>query len=116
MENNNYTFERYQDQWYIDLPEWEGPKDDLEMVMGADTLLDIMSEGGSRIKVKIMTEPFDGYTYKLKFVKEEFEGVWYEVESKFGNSPFECWLCAVTTFIFQEFPQEFYFKRVGIEF
>jgi len=111
--DNIFTFERYQDRWFIVLPEWEGDKDDLEMVMGVDTLLDIMSEGHYQIKVKITTEPFDEYQYHLRFVREEFEGAWYTVENKF-DTVFECWLCAVTTFIFNEFPKEFYFRMVGI--
>ena len=110
--NNIFTFERYQDRWFIVLPEWEGDKDDLEMVMGADMLLDIMSEDEHQIKVKITTEYFSEYQYHLKFDREEFDGAWYTVDGRFGTN-FECWLYAVTTFVFNEFPKEFYFRKVG---
>ena len=30
-------------KWFVELPEWEGERDDLEMVMGADILLEILS-------------------------------------------------------------------------
>ena len=34
---------REESSWYIDLPEWNGPKADLLMVCGADTLLDTLA-------------------------------------------------------------------------
>ena len=33
---NNFTFNKEQGQWYIDLPEWTGTKGELKMVGGAD--------------------------------------------------------------------------------
>ena len=38
-------FKFYKDpehRWYVDLPEWEGEKDNLEMVLGADSFLEIL--------------------------------------------------------------------------
>jgi hypothetical protein len=32
-----------EDRWYIDLPEWKGSIADLEMIEGADTMLDKLS-------------------------------------------------------------------------
>ena len=40
-------------RWYIDLPNWEGDKADLEMVMGADTLLEYISNNGDYVSIKI---------------------------------------------------------------
>ena len=42
----NYTFNKEQGCWYIDLPNWEGTKGELQMVGGADTLLDRLSNNG----------------------------------------------------------------------
>ena len=36
----NLKFNKEADRWYIDLPDWTGTKGELEMVAGADTLLD----------------------------------------------------------------------------
>jgi len=30
-------------EWYIDLPDYPGPKEDLQMVLGADKMLDPIS-------------------------------------------------------------------------
>lgn len=109
--NKFLTFYLYQERWYVDLPEWEGSKDDLEMVMGADTLLDIIAQGKESVRVQISNEHFEGWKYRLEFNREEFEGGWYDV-SHYSNliSPFECWLCYVTKFVFNNLPQTLYFK------
>jgi len=47
--------------WYIDLPQFleqGGNKADLEMVSGADTMLDIIAEGKTEVTLQINTEPF----------------------------------------------------------
>jgi hypothetical protein len=37
-----FKFEKEKDnRWYIILPEWTGEKEELEMVCGADSMLDI---------------------------------------------------------------------------
>ena len=42
-----FRFNKEEDnRWFVDLPEWEGEKDELEMVLGADMLLDIISKDG----------------------------------------------------------------------
>ena len=42
----NYKFYKEETgRWYVDLPEWEGEKAELEMVLGADTFLEILSQG-----------------------------------------------------------------------
>ena len=47
-------------RWYIDLPEWEGEKEDLEMVLGADDLLNILAEGEDFVYMQIGDEKFPG--------------------------------------------------------
>ena len=38
-------------RWYVDLPCWSGLKEDLEMVEGADLMLDILSNYTNSISV-----------------------------------------------------------------
>ena len=40
-------FRFYRDDigWFVDLPEWEGERWELQMVMGADSFLDVLSQG-----------------------------------------------------------------------
>ena len=106
-----YTFYINDNRWYIDLPEWEGSIDDLEMVCGADTMLDIIAQGRDKIRVQIGIDEFDGWSYRLDFVREEFDGGWYSV-THFSKliTTFECWLCKVTKFVFGDLPKVIYFK------
>jgi hypothetical protein len=39
------------DRWYIDIPEWQGPRANLEMVAGADTMLEVFANGQERVNV-----------------------------------------------------------------
>jgi len=103
--------------WYIELPEWSGAKSDLQMVLGADTLLDIMAQGEAEVMVYFSTEPFNesnvlswyaegvdgdashgGGMYKLS----QYNGISYDLDM---------WLCDVTSFVFGgEMPDYIYFK------
>ena len=55
--------------WYADLPEFLeqglGTKNNLLMVDGADTFLDLLSEGGKEVTLDISEDEFSGYQAKL---------------------------------------------------
>lgn len=95
-------------RWFIDLPDWKGEKDELEMVMGADTMLDILSQGDDIVFLTMSTEPFDNYSYLLKLKEEVYEGGLYDLIS--NNFNFEVWICSVTKFVFGYFPENIYLK------
>lgn len=102
--------------WYVDLPEWEGDKSALQMVLGADTLLDLMAQGHQEILVRFSTEGFPGADVMSWFLNGipgdlEMGGAMYHVESYKGiDYNFDLWLCDVTLFVFGEFPQHIYFS------
>lgn len=106
-------FKFYKDEgtWYVDLPEWEGSRADLAMVSGADTMLDIISQGENDIKVLLSTEDFDG-SNRLEFIRESpevGEGSWYLMKTYKGiEYNLELWLCDVTIFVFGGFPKNIY--------
>lgn len=112
MENKLHLlkFEKeYDNRWYIVLPKWEGSKEDLEMVCGADTLLDILSQGENLVYITVSESQYEGYKYMLAFNKEEAGGVWYDLVSL--DFSFEVWLCSVTKSIFGDrFPEKLYFN------
>lgn len=119
--------------WFVDLPEWEGEHERLQMVAGADTFLDLLSEGGKEVTLAVSTEPFSGASLLKKaqpnfiemgrFLNENLEyaiseGQIYELEeinSKMkmigaSNPPKFIWLCDVTCFVFDgAFPDKIYF-------
>jgi hypothetical protein len=105
-----FTFEKEEDgRWFVVLPEWEYDKDALEMVAGADTLLDIISQGENRVSVAWHEEEPESWKYKLTFLREdeEFSGAWYAIEGS-NVTPFECWLCPVTVFVFGYYPKQMF--------
>ena len=116
------TFKFYKEsdsRWYVDLPEWEGAKADLEMVAGADSFLEIMSEGDSQVDVILATSSFSGADVliltKLGRVEswELGTGAWYKLGAYRGiEFDLEMWLCDVTKFVFGDFPTTIYFSKV----
>ena len=112
----NLKFYRNEDnRWYVDLPEWEGSKDDLEMVSGADSLLDIISwnyfDGLDYVMINVTeTENESRVSYKLVLDTILDAGAIYYVHNQYLE-PFEIWLCDVTKFVFNgEFPKIIYFE------
>lgn len=96
-------------RWYIDIPEWDGEKASLEMVMGADTMLDILAQGDGNINL-ILSETNKQLPYNLRYIREtpEYdEGALYEI--KLIDKHIEVWLCDVTKFVFNKFPLDIYF-------
>lgn len=96
-------------RWYIHLPTWLGEKDELEMVMGADTMLDILSEGENTKTLLLDDVDFSHSQYVLKRQNEEFEGCWYEI-SGMNITPFRLWLCSVTKFVMGGYTKNIYLR------
>jgi hypothetical protein len=114
----NYRFYKDDIGWFIDIPDWQESRMELQMVCGADDLCDILSEGNSEFNIDISLFPFEDCETirRTKLGRlEGFEygsGAWYELNS-YKNTPkhLEMWLCDVTKFVFGEFPIEIHFKK-----
>lgn len=106
------------ERWYIDYPEWieqGGMLEDLEMVSGADEMLDIVAAGETSINLQISTEEFDGASDLIfeKFGNTEFSGGAYYLLVDYDGNPVDMviWLCDVTRHVFGQFPDNIYFKK-----
>ncbi len=113
----SFKFYRDEQGWFVDLPEWEGEKWELQMVMGADTFLEILTQGDNEIHLTLSTEPFNGcetlhHMYDGLLEGPELgEGAWYRLEKYMGlDYKLQMWLCDVTKFVFGNFPNKIYFK------
>jgi hypothetical protein len=104
----NFKFELENDKWYVILPEWEGSKDELEMVCGADTMLDIVAQGETSVYLTISEKPFENYTFTLLYKEDLAEGGLYLLTSELHE--FEVWLCHVTKFVYGYLPKILYCK------
>lgn len=101
-------------RWYVDLPEWPGSKSDLEMVYGADTMLDYISEGEFDITLYVSEKEFEN-SNKLEYIRmaDEMEnGAFYKI-NKYNGIDFEqeIWLCDVLKFVFDGFPELLFFSK-----
>jgi rubrerythrin len=102
------------ERWYVELPEWEGSKADLEMVAGADTMLNYMAEGNNYVNLHLSEEAFDGAD-KLEFIRIATEignGAHYIMRSYAGiEFNLEMWICDVCMFVFNKFPMNIYLSK-----
>jgi hypothetical protein len=110
-------FYKDEDGWFIDLPEWPGEKADLAMVLGADTLLDKLSNGDSEIIIEFSNENFENAELLTKLHDDSEIGgahyLWVPVlEGRIGIE-LELWLCDVTKFVFGSMPDKIYLKRIN---
>ena len=89
-------------RWFIDLPEWPGEKWELEMVAGADVMLDILAQNEDTIHLLISTEPFEDSSALTKIENTpDIGGARYVLTEWKGMSwGLEMWLCHVTEFVF----------------
>ena len=98
-------------KWFVHLPDYPGHYSDLEMVLGADVLCDMIDtfETGS-IAATVSNEPFDSIFstrgYILDFVNSEQDGANYRLR----EYKLDVWLCNVTKYVFGEFPVTIYIK------
>jgi hypothetical protein len=104
----NLKFEKESDgKWYVVLPEWEGAHNELEMVAGADFLLDYLSKDKVTCELNVSEEPLEN---AIELVKDRNAsgGAVYMVK----NCPIvaQVWLCHVTKFVYDgRLPDALYF-------
>lgn len=114
-EVRDFTF--YQDpdsRWYVELPEWPGSKADLEMVAGADTMLEYMAEGTGKVKASISEIEIPGFDkLTLQFETPEIGGGYYHLKTHQGiDINLDLWLCDVTKFVFGGYlPKTIYISK-----
>lgn len=121
--------------WYIDLPEFLeaglGTKANLMMVLGADELLDILSNNGDNITVEFDDKPMLGHNAQLQLIVMGMDkklldaighapvdyGAYYTAFSTEGlGYEFKIssvWLCPVTEYVFGGlYPKSIYIKLI----
>lgn len=94
----NLTFTNENGRWFAEVPGWTGDRDELEMVCGADIMLDIIAQGRLQVRLKISETPMDDTRFILTLNREDGGGGWYDLTGEDMN--FEVWLCHVTKFVF----------------
>ena len=109
-------------EWFVDLPEFEGDKSEVQMVCGADTMLDILSQGEDNIWLTLSTEKLDHKCLlELTVVCEDIGFDTFDFENMSTSGAFylaktisnidyqlSVWLCDVTKLVFGSFPEKIY--------
>jgi len=113
----SYKFIKTGKEWYIDLPEFieqGGSPGDLQMVDGADKMLDLIAGNQSEVTLDIskvhfegadnltLTEKCDPYIGGGYYYMKQWQGL--EVRQNL-------WLCQVTDFVFGEIPAQIFVKK-----
>ena len=110
------NFVKLAGKWFVHLPDYPGHNSDLEMVLGADVMCDMIDtfETGSiavTVSDKAFNTMFSTRDYILEFVNStisngEQDGANYRLlEYKL-----DMWLCNVTKYVFGEFPATIYIR------
>ena len=102
--------------WYIDLPEWQGSHGSLQMVAGADTLLEFVGKGAPRVEAEVCkcSELIPELDDDAAYFRADmigggvFGGATYQVNLSGFNDTM--WLCPVTLFVMGEYPKHIYIK------
>ena len=102
--------------WYADIPDYicqGGEKADLQMVAGADNMLDILSNNGDSITLRIYenNEEPEKYVVSLWLLKED------EIPNyncNINGYEFSIWLCGVTKWLYGYYPEVLYINKVNI--
>ena len=119
------------DRWYVDFPGWPLKHSQLQMVAGADDLLDLLNDGSDHVHLKVSTNsskpfpdmPSSTHIFRLQKVKSALtRGAFYTLETplKGWETPNasrrkQLWLCPVTLTVLGHYPKNIYFvdlKRI----
>jgi hypothetical protein len=112
-----YKFIKTGKEWYIDLPEFleqGGSIGDLQMVDGADKMLDMMAGNNTTVVLNIAKEQFEGADILVLTEKcDPYIGGAYYLMKQYEGKEIDqtMWLCQVTAFVFGELPQQIFIKR-----
>ena len=108
------SFERFDNgRWYVVFPEYEGDQDDLEMVEGADRMLDALTEDGLYSTLNIcLEEPSNGEYFTLEMEAHDEDGAFYNVINclQFEGT---VWLCNVVHEFFGNHLEQIFCSVIG---
>ena len=107
-------------RWYVDFPNWPLSHDNLEMVAGADDLLDILNNGTNHVSLEVYTKKPKEYDVELMKVHSALtKGAFYTVETPLEGweNPNamrrkQLWLCPVTLTVLGHYPKQIFFNKI----
>ena len=113
VERKSLRFYKQGEEWFADVAGHTQAQN--RMVAGADTLLDVMSSGGSEVKVVLSSdlENPDEWMIHLHLVEHDKFGATYRVKRAKENGSSLAWLCNVTHDVFGgEHPEDIFVHSI----
>jgi len=121
--NYSISFTKEKDnRWYVDFPEWPLSHDNLEMVAGADDLLDLLNnKKTNKVFLEIDLKRPQKDSIQLKKVHSAItKGAFYVIETPLKGwerqtaiRRKQLWLCPVTLAVLGHYPKNIYIKQVN---
>lgn len=117
--NNLRFYKDSNNEWYADVPGWTGTYAQLQMVSGADTLLDLMANGRNEVLITFSETDFENaeclepdHLAIRNLILDSDSGANYILNSYDGiDMDLKVWLCNVTEFVFGYFPERIFFSK-----
>lgn len=115
---NTYTFFKKDGGWYANLPQplkTSRKRSYLDLKEGADTMLNLMSDGADEVTLVMNTEPFENAEVLelLQTCKPFLDGGYYLMREHDGREiNYRMWICDVTRLAFDGLPEKIYVKRM----
>jgi hypothetical protein len=106
-------FIKLSDRWFLDIP-WIGDVNDLQMINGADTILEKLNIENKNVVELLITENKPPYPIMavLTFKSADSSGVTYTINAVntqlYDLDKKTAWLCNVTKNLFDTFPKEIF--------
>ena len=114
---NSYSFIKKDGNWQLHFSSYtnrEGKNRDIELNDGAESMLNLLSEGNNQVNLVFDKKPFqDADEIELLQTCEPFlNGGYYLLRRYQGKEiNYEMWLSDLTKYVFEETPQKIYFKK-----
>jgi hypothetical protein len=114
---NTYQFFKENGGWHVRLPKGKKKgkeQSHVDMLDGADSMLNLLAEGKTEVTLTLNTEPFENAEVLelLSPCKPFLEGGYYLLREHDGKEiNYEMWISDVTQFAFGDIPEKFYVKR-----
>lgn len=112
-----YRFYKEKGEWFIDIPKFPFDESWLAMVMGADLLLDKLSQGKEEVTLGVSTRKIRDFEGVI--LRENKLGLMFGAVYKGGTPDLiptseigenRLWLCPATLYVFWRYPKKIYFK------
>lgn len=103
-------FIKIANKWFYWDPYFKGDVYELEMVDGADVLLDKMAEGETNIVAVAVETDILTFPHYLELINEDELGGTYKIVGPYYSG--ELWLCNIAKSMFGKFPNKIGFQKV----